>query len=191
MPIDPVGDALVRWFIRAALAAFAVSAFLLCRLRTAADWSATTRLGRITRSWWSFAFLLYAVHVALAFHYYHHWSHADAVERTRQMSGFGEGIYISHAFTIVWGLDVLSWWCWSHYYARRSLWIDRLLYSFMAFILFNGAVIFAEGMIRWVSALTAIALVVWWLYSRWKICRENKSIESCSTQFLPTDQRQR
>jgi hypothetical protein len=167
MPVDPCGDALVRWFIRAALSTYAASVLLLSLLQSSADWTALSARGRVARLTWTLAFVLYAIHVALAFHYYHHWSHTDAVERTQQMSGFGAGIYISHAFTLLWGLDVFAWWLAPGWYAQRSVWIDRLLQGFMVFIIFHGAVVFAEGAVRWVSAVAAVGLLVWWSWCRW------------------------
>ena len=166
MPVDPFGDALVRGFIRAALLTYAVSLLTRGRLGSVTDWEAATRAGSHARCWWTISFLLYATHVALAFHYYHNWSHADAIARTREMSGFGEGIYVSHAFTLVWGLDVLCWWFMPGRYARRSVWVDRLLHGFMLFIIINGAVIFAEGLVRWLSVLGLIVLLVWWCLLR-------------------------
>ena len=165
-PVDPFGDALVRWFIRAALLAYGIALLLLCRMRTHDDWSAQTSIGRWARGCWAVAFLLYICHVALAFHFYHHWSHADAVARTEQLSGWGEGIYVSHAFTLFWGMDVLMWLVWPQRYANRSPWVGRFLHAFMLFIVFNGAVIFAEGYIRWVSLVMFAALAIWWWAAR-------------------------
>jgi hypothetical protein len=53
------------------------------------------------------------LHVACAFPFYHHWSHATAwqntAERTAAMLGypFGNGIYFSYAFVARWWIDVL------------------------------------------------------------------------------------
>jgi hypothetical protein len=82
----------------------------------------------------------------------HHWSHAHAVQHTQERSGFGEGIYVSHFFSLVWTLDVLWWWLAPAGYARRSPWLDRPLHAFMAFIIFNGTVVFESGLIRWAGA---------------------------------------
>src|SRR4051812_3822176 len=58
---------------------------------------------------WTLGFIAYCVHVAFAFDHVHHWSHADAVRHTEELSGFGNGIYFNHLFTLVWGADV-AWW---------------------------------------------------------------------------------
>ena len=44
----------------------------------------------------------------MAFHHYHHWSHADAVQHTAIVSGWGNGLYVSHLFTIAWTADGLA-----------------------------------------------------------------------------------
>src|SRR5207244_1221257 len=93
----------------------------------------------------------FLVHVAAAFHYDHHWSHAEAFEHTRQVSGVGEGIYFSYLFALVWSADATYWWLLPANFATRSNWIDRLLHGFMLFMVVNGTVVFASGPIRWIS----------------------------------------
>jgi len=144
------GDDRIRFTIRLALMgyALAVAAMLTSSLN---DWRCMTTRLMAARWLWSLAVFTYLVHVATAFHYRHHWSHADAFERTEQLTGFGPGIYISYLFSIVWTLDALFWWLAPDRYDRRSPWIGGLLHSFLAFILFNGAVVFAEGPMRWLA----------------------------------------
>src|SRR5690242_8324442 len=59
---------------------------------------------------YSAGWLVLLLHVILAFHFYHHWSHADAWRRTQEQSGYGNGIYANYALIGVWGLDVF--WSW-------------------------------------------------------------------------------
>ncbi len=94
----------------------------------------------------------------MAFHFYHRWSHADAVEHTRQVSGFGAGIYFSHLFTLIWGADVMAWWAWPKWYATRSPWVGRTLHVFMTLIIFNATVVYESGPIRWAALLVYSAL---------------------------------
>ena len=68
---------------------------------------ATPASGRDARLVWALGWAAYLVHVALAFHLAFGWSHAAAVEQTRERSGFGEGIYVSHLFTLLWTADVV------------------------------------------------------------------------------------
>jgi hypothetical protein len=47
-----------------------------------------------------------------------------------------------------------------------------VLQSFMAFMVFNGAVVFATGLVRWLGLAVFLALgVLWWL--RWRRGRES------------------
>jgi hypothetical protein len=147
-----LGDDRTRWTVRLALVYYGVALGLLLYL------GPTSRLAR----WcWTLAWLTYLVHLGMAFEYYHHWSHADAVEHTQQVSGFGPGIYVSHFFTLVWTADVALWWLAPLRRARRSVWIDRLLHGFMLFVVFNATVVYEGGLIRWagVAGFAALGLL--------------------------------
>jgi hypothetical protein len=65
----------------------------------------------------------------------------------------GEGLYISYLFTLLWTADVAWWWLAPQRYARRSNWVGRSLHVFMAFMIFNGTVIFESGGTRVAGAL--------------------------------------
>jgi hypothetical protein len=82
-------------------------------------------------------------------HFYHHWSHADAYRHTEEVSGVGWGIFVSHLFTLLWTADVAWWWLSPASHAIRPAWITRGLHGFMAFIIFNGTVVYEEGPIRY------------------------------------------
>ena len=159
------GETLTRNTVRLSLAWYALALCLMMRL-TAVDWAAATVAGRIARWCWTWAAICFLVHLAMAFHYYHHWSHADAFEHTRQVSGHGEGIYMSYLFTILWTADVLWWWTRPEQFARRSQWVDRVMHGFMLFIVFNGMVVFESGPIRWAGLLLFSALAGVWLAAR-------------------------
>jgi hypothetical protein len=158
-----LGDDLTRHTVRLALAYYALAATLMLLLRPE-EWAARSVRGRLARWCWTFAWAIYAVHLAMAFHHYHHWSHADAVHHTEQVSGFGEGIYFSHLFTLVWTADVLFWWLRADRHAARSPWIDRVLHGFMALIIFNATVVYETGPIRWAGLALFTELALVWLY---------------------------
>ncbi|MBX3411548.1 MAG: hypothetical protein KF708_02430 [Pirellulales bacterium] len=160
-----VGDLLTRNTVRLSLAWYAVALCLMMRLRDTDDWRAVSTRGRLTRWCWTWAIVVFLVHLAMAFHYYHGWSHAHAFERTREVSGVGEGIYISYFFTWCWIIDALWWWCLPARYAARSAWIDRLLHTFMLFIVFNGMVVFETGGIRWAGLVMFVLLAAVWTAS--------------------------
>ena len=118
------------------------------------------RQEKITRWLWSAAFGVYFVHVLLAFHYFHHWSHAAAFVHVVRESGFGPGLYFNYAFTLTWAADVVYWWCGIDRYARRRRWITAILHGFMLFMIVNGAVIFAHGTTRWINLLLFAVVAV-------------------------------
>jgi hypothetical protein len=100
---------LTKWTIRLALVCYvAYLAGGLSRLNCL--WS------RAARALWTLGCLLFTVHVACAFHFYHQWSHAFAwrctAERTRQLLGveFGDGIYFSYLFLVLWIVDIVCLW---------------------------------------------------------------------------------
>ena len=161
----PDRDFLPRNTIRLALAYYALAATLMLRLRPV-GWSAATSSGRLARACWTLACLAYLLHVACAFHYAHHWSHAEAYEHVRQAGGVGEGIFVSYLFTLLWTGDVIWWWTAPAGYARRFPWIDRLLHGFMLFVIFNATVVFEFGPVRWAGTALFVWLAVVWLASR-------------------------
>jgi hypothetical protein len=159
------GESLTRNTVRLSLAWYAVSLLVMLQLGSG-DWAAGTVRGRVARWCWTWGIVCFLVHLAMAFHYYHGWSHAHAFERTRQTSGVGEGIYVSYLFTWLWMADAAWWWLSPQRYAARSVWIDRALHTFMLFIVFNGMVVFESGVIRPVGVLMFAMLAAAWLWSR-------------------------
>jgi hypothetical protein len=160
-----LGDDLTRHTVRLALVYYAIGTTLMLFLRPA-EWGAASGWGRLARWCWTLAWATYLVHLAMAFHHYHHWSHGDAVAHTQEVSGFGEGIWFSHLFTLVWTVDVAIWWLWPAGYATRSPWWDRLLHGYMAFIIFNATVVYEEGAIRWGGILLFAELAAMLLYRK-------------------------
>jgi hypothetical protein len=131
------------------------------------------RPARFGRDWhrlraiWSLGCVAFVAHVCSAFHWKHDWSHADAIrvtaERTYEMMGFrfGEGLYFSYLFLLLWIIDVLWMWLAESAYRARSPWLTRMLLSYLAFIAFNGAVIFESHVTRWVGLPISIVLLYW------------------------------
>jgi hypothetical protein len=109
---------------------------------------------------WSVAFLLMLIHVVAAFHFTHHWSHQSAYDETaRQTSevfglNWGGGVFANYALLIVWAVELANWW-------RGRL--SKAAQSFLAFMWFNGAVIFGHGWIRWfgVAVFAVLAAALW------------------------------
>lgn len=164
VPVN-AGETLTRNTIRLSLAWYAVALCLMMQLEPE-DWTAQTRLGQLARWCWTWALACFLVHLAMAFHYYHHWSHAHAFEHTRAASGLGEGIYFSYLFTLLWTADACWWWFWPAAYAERSAWYPRALHGLMLFMVFNGMVVYESGPIRWAGVAMFAGLIAVWLRSR-------------------------
>ncbi len=145
------GEDLIRGTIRLSLLYYAAALNVLLWLSPTA-WREQTPAVRLARWFWTLGWAAFLVHLGVAFHYYHHWSHADAVEHTREVSGYGPGIYVSHLFTLLWTADVACWWLWPAGYARRPMWIGGLLHAFQLFIVFNGTIVYETGLIVWAGA---------------------------------------
>ncbi len=158
------GDALTRNTIRLSLAWYAAALVSMLRLEQP-GWNGQSAGGSIARWCWTWSVIAYLVHLAMAFHYFHDWSHAHAFEHTRQTSGFGEGIFLSYLFTLLWISDAMWWWLWPDGYAQRPSLVGYSLHVFMLFIVFNGMVVFASGAIRWAGLLMYVVLFVAWRFS--------------------------
>src|ERR1035438_9442710 len=137
------GELLTRWTIRIAMALYVAS------LATRAI---APRYSRIA---WTAGCGVYLLHVACAFEYFHHWSHAEAYAFTAQQTAavvgldWGGGLYVNYAFTLIWLADVCWWWADPPRYLARPRWIDLGVHGFLGFVAFNATVIFASGFSRW------------------------------------------
>jgi hypothetical protein len=128
------------------------AAALLLNRRTDAKWI------------WTLACAAYLVHVATAFDRVHHWSHAAAFDHVQQVGGFGVGIFVSYTFSLLWIADVAWWWLGPSSYDSRSRWLEGGIHAFMAFVVFNGTVVYESGFIRWTAVLMFISLgILAWL----------------------------
>ncbi len=122
---------------------------------------------------WLFGGVLLCLHVAVAFHLGHQWSHQAAWQYTQQAGGFGNGIYLNYAVMVVWLVDAV-WLCVAREsYFTRPWWVHGSIHGFIAFIVVNAAavfgstqsrVLFAAGFL--VPAFVALAL---WLRSRGRL----------------------
>ena len=158
MPSD-AGAWLVRASVQAALVGYLAGP---ASLALAPD----DRRRALLRAIWTAGFAAFAVHVVAAFDAYYRWSHALALAETARQSaerfGFdsGSGLYLNYLFAAVWGADVLAWWLRPEGYARRPVALTFLIHGFLFFILFNGSVVFASGLSRWLGLAATAAWVV-------------------------------
>lgn len=123
-------------------------------------------LGRLG---WTIGCGCYVAHVWAAFEFQHHWSHAHAVAETARQTGelfgvyWGGGVWFNYLFSVIWVADVAWWWTDARSYSRRTGWIGYAVHGYLAFMFFNGAVVFARGATRLVSGVAAVLLILGWL----------------------------
>ena len=117
----------------------------------------------VTKPVWATGAAFQLLHVAIAFHSAHGWSHAAAFEHTRTIGGFGEGVFVNYAFTLLWCVDAIWLCCDSESDRRRPRGWNWAIHGFMAFIVFNAAVVFGSWTARGVFAIGSI--IVWYAMS--------------------------
>ena len=153
------GELLTRWTVRIAMALYVAS---LASRRVSPHWS---------RLAWTAGCLLFLLHVACAFEYYHHWSHAEAYASTAKQTAetvgldWGGGLYANYAFTLVWCADVCWWWLDGSRYLTRHWTINWAVHGFLGFIAFNATVVFATGFSRWFGIAACVLLIGVWVLS--------------------------
>lgn len=156
LPSEHPADLVTRQTARVAVFFWAVAAAaILLRHREFGRWA------------WILACVAYLVHVATAFDRVHAWSHAAAFRHVESVSGFGPGLFVSYAFSLLWAADAAWWWLDRPTYDRRPVGVDLAVHGFMAFVVFNGTVVYETGFIRW-AGLIAFAVLGAVLLYRWR-----------------------
>ena len=121
---------------------------------------------------WSATLLVLIVHVACAYQFRHHWSHAaayaDTARRSEELVGtpVGSGLYWNDALLLWWAADVAWMWAAPGSYRRRSRWWSWALVGFLAFMMVNAAIVFAVGPARWMGIAGCAVLLVCWFVGR-------------------------
>ena len=136
-----------------------------------AEWRAGATRFRVARWSWVLGAAMFVVHFLMAFHFAHRWRHENAFQHVTETAGFGPGIFVSYLFTLLWAADAIWWVVLPARYAVRPRWVGWAVHGFMAFITFNGTVVYVNGWIRWMAAgvfaALGVALVVrWWRLAR-------------------------
>lgn len=159
-PVHPAlpGQLLISWTIRVALACF-----LACLI----GWTLRARWanGLSGRTIWTAGLVAFLGHLWAVFQYKLHWSQAAALSHTADgteaLMGFrfGEGIYFSYFFGLVWAADVAWWWVSPRSHARRPAWVGGLILGYLVFIAFHGAIVFEPGPVRIVGIVGCLVLV--------------------------------
>lgn len=119
---------------------------------------------------WTAGALLLAVHAVVAIMLLHDGSHAAAVaataERTRAAFGVeaGYGVWFNYACVAIWGADALQLWLGGQRaLAKRDAWY-WFLQSYLAFMVFFGAVVFGSA---WWMLPIAASVAATAIFRRW------------------------
>ena len=155
-------DELVRWTAWLAMAGLGASA--AARLAGMPGQSGGDSRRRLL---WTAACVLLWIHVACAFQYAHHGSHAEAyahtARQTEQVVGldWGGGIYFNYLLMVLWAGDAAWWWLAPRSFRARPPIIGGIIRGFVAFMALNAAVVFVSGPLRWVALGVMLILGVW------------------------------
>jgi hypothetical protein len=161
------GELLTRLTIWMTLFAYAIAAGMLLMARQRPRWRTHARLA------WTCACVFLLIHIVCAFRYFHGWSHAaayrDTARRTVELTGldWGGGIFLNYVLAVAWVADVLYWWLAPGKHEQRSSHLTGIWQGFVFFMIFNGAVVFGTGPVRWLGLLICGGLVVLW-WQCWK-----------------------
>ena len=141
------GELVTRWTVRLAVLAYFVGA----ALRAGHGSSGQQKLAGAV---WTMGSMFYLAHVACAFQFFHHWSHAAAYQRTAEQTAavtgwnWGGGLYFNYVFTAVWLADTVMLWL-STSYGPGTRWLEAAIQVFLWFMVFNATVVFGHGLVRW------------------------------------------
>jgi hypothetical protein len=136
---------------------------------------------RAARWAWTIAVLSLLVHVACAYHFYHGWSQQSAyletARQTAQVTGleWGGGLYINYFLILCWMVDVGWWWRGLERYRHRSATLLVIWQGFLIFVIFNAAVVFKTGALRYIGVVLCGTLCVVWLFEAIKSSGEKSS----------------
>lgn len=158
--MTPLEEQWIVWAARVAVALYLGA--LLAGARPRARSSSPGPRPFLADLLWTAAGITFVLHVGLAFHFLHHWSHESAfrhtAERTDQAMGVavGGGIYVNYVFLLWWLADLLLLWV-------APAWRTRpyriALHAFFAFIMFNATVVFGPPWWKWAALPIAAGML--------------------------------
>lgn len=154
-----MGEILIVWSARIVVLFYA--------MRLAVDFLVADpiRRERWARWAWTAGCAIYLLHVGLAFHFLHGWSHAAAVAHTARRTfevvgvNWGGGIYINYAFTVLWVANVVWWWIRAARHEPTPAALYWSVHAVFAFMMVNATVVFGPPFWKWYVASGAILLV--------------------------------
>lgn len=120
---------------------------------------------------WTLGALLMIAHSIAAFGAFYNWSHEAAfgatARQTAAMTGvsWGGGIFVNYAFVSIWVADAAWRWADPASYRARPRAVSHGLRALFVFIFLNGAIVFADGVMRIVGIASVAAVVAAWYRS--------------------------
>lgn len=152
------GRSLIVWTIRVSVTLYAWSLFTFVKCGRQ-----KSKIPHTDQYIWAASWVLCVVHVLLAFHFEHHWSHQEALKHTAEVTasvtGFNWsiGLYVNYLFLVLWGINV----------ARRirspATTTTLTFHLVAAFMMLNATAVFGPHF--WIPVVICYAIVLWW--SRW------------------------
>ena len=154
------GDHMIALTAQFAVACYALALLLAARQRAVPTPSVAVA------GWWTAGLLGLTAHMACAFHFLHHWSHAAALkhtaQRTAEVTGWDwpGGLYINYAFLLFWAVDAVHVWreALGRTPVASQLW-RRVVHGMFLFMMFNATVVF--GPWHWTVA-SVVFVALWW-----------------------------
>jgi hypothetical protein len=123
-PIPDVRHPAILWTAHVALGVWFAAAVRMLTLSPRL-WGTTAPAYALASGLWFLGAWAFLLHVVIAFTFGHGWSHAAAYEHVERASGFGEGLYVSYLFTLVWAADAAWLTMWSRSYEPTPRWSTR------------------------------------------------------------------
>ncbi len=151
-------EATILWTARFALILYLLRGWVDFRAWRTGTSQRSATLGR---QFWTLGCCCFLAHVLSAFAVVHNWSHAHAYEHTAQRTAdvigihWGGGIYVNHAFTVFWIVDVTLWWMNGPGWANQSRLYYWTVQGIFAFMFLNATIIF--GPRYWILATILLA----------------------------------
>jgi len=120
----------------------------------------------LMRTMWLTGCVFFLAHVAAAFHFFYHWSHAFAVEDTRAQTmaltgvNFRGGLFFNYLFALIWLMDCAGMLRGGKLFqeTHRVWW--RALHTFFIFMIFNATVVFGHGWAKPAGGVICVVAVV-------------------------------
>ena len=166
-----IGQILTVWTVRASVACWAVAVWRYFFRSPATpklphDASVSERSpDRIYAYFWAAAWLLCVVHALCAFHFFHHWSHAAALNHTTMQTervtglAWGGGLYVNWVFVAVWGLSVADTFSALHNVQNRVR-FGMAIHLVTACMMFSATAVFGPGW-WWIPVIGFSCAIVW------------------------------